>query len=110
MPKPKSRPAHFSMARYESRRGEVLLHMSHFFLRYLNSLYAAFDGDLAMAIVLGEISHHNTARYFSPDHPVNAQLKPLRLSGEDWEKMDGCNAFSLSCATKTMSLSNSALR
>lgn len=87
------------MATYEARRGEVLLHMSHFFMGYLNTLYQKFDGDLAMVIVLGEISHHNTSGIFSPDVKSNEGMTALRTHAKGWNAMPGCNAFSLSCAT-----------
>lgn len=89
----------FSKERYEARRGEVRLHMSHFFLRYLNDIYQAFEGDLAAAIVLGEISHHNTAKLFSPDEAANETLRAVQNDPSCWTGMEGCNAYSMSCAT-----------
>lgn len=89
----------FSLERYQERQGEVLLHMSHFFLQYLNRLYRAFDGDLAMAIVLGEISHHNTTDVFSPDELVNPGVQALTADHAERDRMAGCNAYSISCAT-----------
>ena len=99
MPASDSTSLLFSRKRYEARRGEVRLHMSHFFLRYLNDIYQAFEGDLAMAIVLGEISHHNTARFFSPEKPVNEAVGALPGDPAAWTGLDGCNAYSMSCAT-----------
>lgn len=93
-------PSSFPRDRYDARRGEVLLHMSHFFLGYLNCLYEQFDGDLAMVIVLGEISHHNTAKAFSPEELCNERMHRIQHQDEAWEAMEGCNAFSVSCATR----------
>lgn len=73
--------------------------MSHFFLDYLNDIYRAFEGDLAMTIVLGEISHHNTARFFSPEQAANLSMQQLQNDPAKWSAMDGCNAYSISCAT-----------
>ena len=89
----------FSRERYEKRQGEVRLHMSHFFLRYLNDIYEAFEGDLAMAIVLGEISHHNTARFFSSEQTANQPLLDIQNDPDSRSRMDGCNAYSISCVT-----------
>jgi hypothetical protein len=89
----------FSRERYEDRRGEIRLHMSHFFLRYLSDIYQAFEGDLAMAIILGEISHHNTCRFFSPEAGSNESMRELQRDPAWWDGMAGCNAFSVSCAT-----------
>ena len=84
---------------FEERRAEVRLHLSHFLVGYLNEIYKAFDGDIAMAIVLGEISHHNTAPFFSPDKQFNAPVRVLEEDPEAWKTMTGCNAYSISCAT-----------
>lgn len=73
--------------------------MSHFFLRYLNDIYEAFEGDLAMAIVLGEISHHNTTRFFSPEQTANESMLAIQHDPASWARMDGCNAYSISCVT-----------
>lgn len=89
----------FSKTRYDQRRGEVRLYMSHFFLRYLNDIYQAFEGDLAMAIVLGEISHHNTTEVFSPEKASNETLSSIQNDSVLWTRMRGCNAYSISCAT-----------
>jgi hypothetical protein len=89
----------FSLPQYEARRGEILLHMSHFCVRYLSLLYHKFDGDLALVIVLGEISHHNTAKFFSPHKLTNERVLGLQEPTAKWDQMDGCNAFSLSSAT-----------
>jgi hypothetical protein len=89
----------FSPERYERRRGEIRLHMSHFFLNYLTDIYQAFEGDLAAAIILGEISHHNTARFFSPDQESNRAVRELQNEPAYWSEMDGCNAYSISCVT-----------
>lgn len=37
----------------------VALLMNDHYLRYLQRLYKAFDGDVVAAIVLGEVAHHN---------------------------------------------------
>jgi hypothetical protein len=92
-------PDLFSRERYEQHRGEIRLHMSHFFLDYLNDIYRAFEGDLAMTIILGEISHHNTARFFSPEQAANQPMHQLQNDPAQWSAMDGCNAYSVSCAT-----------
>ena len=42
---------------------EAFLAMNMFIVRHLVRLYAAFDGDLVGAIVLGEVAHHNLSAY-----------------------------------------------
>lgn len=98
--KPASEPPDlFSRQRYEERRGEIRLHMSYFFLKYLTDIYQAFEGDLATTIILGEISHHNTARLFSPQHEANETMHRIQDDPALWRTMEGCNAYSISCAT-----------
>ena len=98
--KPLSEPTElYSRERYEKRQGEIRLHMSHFFLGYLRDIYQAFDGDLSMAIILGEISHHNTCHFFSPERETNDLLRELQAESAQWKEMEGCNPYSISCAT-----------
>lgn len=52
-----------------------------------------------MVIVLGEISHHNTAKFFSPNELTNDSILKIHSQPSQWDQMDGCNAFSLSLAT-----------
>lgn len=73
--------------------------MSHFYLQYLSDIYRAFEGDLAMAIVLGEISHHNTQEMFSPQKASNEVLRTVQGTLKFWDGMQGSNAYSMSCAT-----------
>lgn len=73
--------------------------MSHFFLRYLNDIYQAFEGDLATVIVLGEISNHNTSHLFSAEKALNESLRAIQDDPAIWTGMEGCNAYSMSCAT-----------
>jgi hypothetical protein len=84
---------------YEQHQGEISLRMSHFFIRYLNAIYKAFDGDLALVIVLGEIAHHNVCRFFSSQGP----LAPMEETKYDdpalYANLEPCNAFSLAAAT-----------
>lgn len=99
MSKPSHEPENFDLEAFRARKGEALLHMSHFFLGYLSEIYRAFDGDLVKCIILGEISHHNTARYFS-NHSIDSDtLRNIHAQPGKWEEMDGCNAYSLSLAT-----------
>ena len=58
------------LAGYEQHKGEIALRMTHFFMRYLNAIYNEFEGDLALAIVLGEVTHRNVSRNFSSDGPL----------------------------------------
>jgi DNA-binding transcriptional MocR family regulator len=62
-------------------------------------LYQAFDGDLALVIVLGEISHHNTAKFFSPHDLTNQAIQDLQKNPALRNEMAGCNTFSMSAAT-----------
>lgn len=89
----------FPLQQYERNRGEILLNLSHYNLYYLNLIYQLFDGDLAMVIVLGEISHHNTSDHFNPHALENPRVRELQDEREDWRGLEGCNALSISHAT-----------
>jgi hypothetical protein len=85
----------FSLEAFETNKSEILLRMGDFFLKYLNRLREAFDGDLTMAIVLGEIGHHNSSAYFSPSQGIRTTAMP----DERFDTMECCNAHSLSLST-----------
>lgn len=73
--------------------------MSHFTVRYLHFIYRHFDGDITLAIVLGEIAHHNVTRHFTAAGGPG-EARRLTVSTEQaLANLDGCNAFSLSQAT-----------
>lgn len=85
----------FALEDFEANQSEILLRMGDFFMRYLHRLRHAFDGDLTMAIVLGEIGHHNSSIYFSTHGGLNSDLTP----DERFKTMECCNAHSLSTAS-----------
>lgn len=73
--------------------------MGWFLLRHLQRVRVAFDGDFLLAIILGEIAHHNICHYYSSGKRIRG------TRGVDYEHPDGlprlqsCNAYSLSNAT-----------
>jgi len=85
----------FSLPDFEANQSEILLRMGDFFLNYLHRLRKAFDGDFMMAIVLGEIGHHNASSFFSSGEGIRTGIDP----DEFRELMECCNAHSLSAAT-----------
>lgn len=86
-------------AGYREHAGPVGVRMGRYHLRHLTRLYRAFDGDILLAIVLGEVAHHNICRHFSSGMPLPA------TEGIDWtsesahDLLEPCTAFSLSAAT-----------
>lgn len=73
--------------------------MGWFFLRHLGRIYREFDGDFVLAIVLGEIAHHNVCRFFSHGKPLPCKARPDFTSLQASDELTPCNAFSLSAAT-----------
>jgi hypothetical protein len=90
------KPQSFSRTAYDAHQGEVSLHMSHFFVDYLKSIYHHFEGDLALVIVLAEIAHHSTSAYV--EHRLPDAMTTL-ADGEKFRRMPTCSAFSLAAAT-----------
>ncbi len=76
------------------------LEMNDFILRHLARIYAAFEGDVLLAMVLGEVAHHNVGRQL----PRQANYDPgelarlLEESGRE-TSFRPCNAYSVSAAT-----------
>ncbi len=89
----------FDAESYENHKSAISLIMGHFLLRHLNLLYQAFDGDLLMPIVLGEIAHHNVVRFYSGKGDCMAVRDRVGPEYEPLKNLEPSNAFSISEAT-----------
>jgi len=85
--------------RYEAHKAEVSLHMSHLTVNYLRMMYDAFGGDLALAIVLGEIAHHSMVQYFPARGPDPRYAGRLSEDVIDRGGLSSCSASALARAT-----------
>lgn len=84
---------------YTEHSSEIATLMGWFFLRYLGRIYEKFEGDFVLAIVLGEIAHHNICRFYSKGKPRDSKKVTGLTSRQVWDDLESCNAFSLSAAT-----------
>jgi len=84
---------------FRERADEIILHMNHFFIRYLRSIAVEFEGDLQRAILLGEIGHHNVARYYTTENPPANRAGLTARDPGYWKSLEPCNAHSLALAT-----------
>jgi len=82
-------------ARRQQRMAALLL--SRYNLRYMVRLYEAFEGDLLLPIVLGEVGLYNVGGLGLDDQSLAA----IRCSEDDFGKLPlrPCNAFSISSST-----------
>ena len=87
----------FDEKAYEVHKAIIALIMGHFMLRHMNRLYHAFDGDLVMPIVLGEIAHHNIIKLYS--RSGNCFIVRDRIDKEQPKILEPTNAYSISEAT-----------
>lgn len=78
----------------------IALIMGTFHLRHILRLYAAFDGDLLQAIVLGEVAHHNFSaiRTAARDAEELSALAKRRNEAGSLPLLP-TNAFSIAAAT-----------
>jgi len=97
--KAEDKPADFDPQQYEVHKSTIAVIMGHFMLRHLNRLYDAFDGDLILPIVLGEIAHHNILRFYSRKGNCIEVHDQLATSPDWMENLEPTNAFSISQAT-----------
>ena len=70
-----------------------------FIVRHLVRLYAAFDGDLLEAIVLGEVAHHNLSDYLARATEATRTGTPPVSPVPDRSDYLPTNAFSIAQAT-----------
>lgn len=82
--------------RYADHQVEISLHMSHLTLSYLRKIGRAFDGDLTMVIVLGEIAHHSLVDYFSSHVRTVRSLSSAQVVRR---RLKSCSAMALARAT-----------
>ena len=84
---------------YAEHSSEIAALMGWFFLRYLRRMHEKFEGDFVLAIVLGEIAHHNICHFYSKGKPRTLKKVKGLTSHQAWDDLEPCNAFSLSTAT-----------
>lgn len=78
---------------YELNRARISVALSRFTVPLLSQTYRAFDGDVAAAIVLGEIAHRNVEAWLAQQH------NPEELLHDPAQReriMRPCNALSVS--------------
>lgn len=97
--KKRQSPVFFNQKQYEAHKSAIAVLMGHFMLRHLNRLYHAFEGDLLLPIVLGEIAHHNIFKFYSRSSNCLDFREKLRTDGELAKHLACTNAFSISEAT-----------
>jgi len=89
------------LRRLAENRGHVAFLLSEFTVPHLLSTYKAFRGDMAMAIVLGEIGQHNVRRYYLDARFKAGAAAEKTLAGRlsRHAQVSGCNALSISRST-----------
>lgn len=87
-----------SVALYALHRQEALLLLNDFLLKYLNSLYKEFDGDIVLAIVLGELAHQNITHILNQLNR-NGQTIKLANIASIRTRLVPCNPLSISEGT-----------
>ena len=88
-------------SKYQRHQQYVAYLMSEFTVPHLVRLVRRYDGDVLLAIVLGEIAQHNVRRFFeSPEVQSDPSLQVNDGEGSHQEAlMSACNALSISEAT-----------
>lgn len=99
MPHSSDQPTTFPIKRYIAHQGEISLHLSHFFLRYLKDIHQLFEGDLTLVIVLAEIAHHSSGPVFTARQTVGSSNCVMRNDDAALARMPSCSAYSLASAT-----------
>lgn len=77
---------------------ELTVLFGWFFTRHLHDLYHAFNGDLLLPLILGEIAHHNICRFFTSGRRQKTVLPSDWKAPATWSALEPCNALSLSDA------------
>ena len=84
---------------YAANRARISVALSQFTVPLLSRIYAAFDGDMVAALVLGEIAHRNVEAWLAQHD--NAEDPLYDQNPENREPMlRPCNALSIAEACK----------
>lgn len=89
----------FDPEKYEKHKGTIAVLMGRHMLRHLLLLYKKFEGDLLLAVVLGEIGHHNVGNIYSQEGNCLKPRSDLPAGPERLKYLDPTNAFSISEST-----------
>lgn len=85
---------------FDRHYGEVTYHVGVFMMEYLRRLNSEFGGDLALAIVLGEIAHHSTRRMIREALPASGKDAKTLLTDEFVDaNLRRCNMLSVAQAS-----------
>jgi hypothetical protein len=88
-----------SIDMYSLHLRHVSILINDYLLKYLNSLYAEFNGDLVMAMVLGELAHHNISGLLRDQTYLKAIASKHVQFDDIKHKLQPGNPFSISEAT-----------
>lgn len=86
-------PAGVSPETYASHRDVLSVLLLRFMTSRLRAMYQAYDGDLTLCLVLGEIASRNTERFYDE----RSGYQPASFNGQ--KQYLPCNALSISDVT-----------
>lgn len=100
LPAPMQIPAGVSADQYAANRRLLSVLMGRFMTTRLRAIYQAFEGDLTLALVLGELSMRNVESVFPPHAPVHRLTEQARVGRiETGRRLRPCNALSIAEVT-----------
>lgn len=88
-----------SMDKYLPHMRQLSVLLNNYLLKYLNSLYAEFGGDIVKAIVLGELAHHNISKMRKNGSLSAVKALDMSSGNDIRQELVPGNPFSISEAT-----------
>lgn len=100
LPAPMQVPPGVSPEAYAASRRLLSVLMARFITTRLRSIYQAFDGDLTLALVLGELSMRNVESVYPTHTPVSRLAEQALIQQrEGTRRLRPCNALSIAEVT-----------
>jgi hypothetical protein len=98
---PARRPAirKLTCAQFDDHASFIVLALGRHSVKQLSTLYREFGGDVAKAIILGEVAHHNLRNLAPSTEYDRKRLTQAIENPETRAALLPCNAFSISEAT-----------
>ena len=89
----------FNQTGYELHQREIAILLAQYHLRYLRRLAVVFDGDLELALILGEVANRNIGSMLSETGVSCNDVDQEIIRARESEGLSPCSAMSVSLAT-----------
>ncbi len=89
----------FNQTGFERHQREISIVLGQYHLRYLRRIAEVFDGDLELALILGEVANRNIGFVLSETGVSSSEVDQEIIRARENNGLSPCSAMSVSLAT-----------